>query len=93
MHGWPQHWWLWRDVLPVLAATHRVICPDLRGFGWSGQPADGDFAKDRLADDMLALLDVLGLDRVGLPRPRLGRLDRLARRHPRARAVHAAACS
>ncbi len=65
VHGWPQHWWLWRDVLPVLAATHRVICPDLRGFGWSGQPADGDFAKDRLADDMLALLDVLGLDRVG----------------------------
>ena len=65
VHGWPQHWWLWRDVLPVLAATHRVICPDLRGFGWSGQPADGDFAKDRLADDVLALLDVLGLEQAG----------------------------
>ena len=63
VHGWPQHWWLWRDVIPALAETHRVICPDLRGFGWSGQPADGDFAKERLADDMLALLDALGVER------------------------------
>jgi pimeloyl-ACP methyl ester carboxylesterase len=65
VHGWPQHWWMWRDVIPGLAERHRVVCPDLRGFGWSGQPADGDFAKQRLADDMLALLDVLGIERVG----------------------------
>jgi pimeloyl-ACP methyl ester carboxylesterase len=65
VHGWPQHWWVWRGVVPALAETHRVICPDLRGFGWSGQPDDGDFAKDRLADDMLALLDVLGIERAG----------------------------
>ena len=65
VHGWPQHWWMWRNVLAALAPTHRVICPDLRGFGWSGLPADGDFAKDRLADDMLALLDRLGIERAG----------------------------
>jgi pimeloyl-ACP methyl ester carboxylesterase len=65
VHGWPQHWWMWRDVIPALAERHRVVCPDLRGFGWSGQPADGDFAKQRLADDMLALLDVLGIERAG----------------------------
>jgi pimeloyl-ACP methyl ester carboxylesterase len=65
VHGWPQHWWMWRAVIPALAETHRVICPDLRGFGWSGQPADGDFAKERLADDMLALLDALGVERCG----------------------------
>jgi pimeloyl-ACP methyl ester carboxylesterase len=65
VHGWPQHWWLWRDVIPVLSRTHRVICPDLRGVGWSGQPADGDFSKPRFADDMLALVDALGLERVG----------------------------
>jgi pimeloyl-ACP methyl ester carboxylesterase len=65
VHGWPQHWWLWRDLIPVLDLTHRVICPDLRGLGWSGQPEDGDFAKERLADDMLALLDVLGIEETG----------------------------
>jgi pimeloyl-ACP methyl ester carboxylesterase len=42
-----------------------VICPDLRGLGWSGQPEDGDFAKERLADDMLALIDLLGVERAG----------------------------
>ena len=65
VHGWPQHWWAWRGVMPPLAARFRVIAPDLRGFGWSGQPADGDFAKERLADDALALLDVLGIERAG----------------------------
>jgi pimeloyl-ACP methyl ester carboxylesterase len=65
VHGWPQHWWMWRDVIPALADTHRVICPDLRGLGWSGQPSDGDFAKERFADDLLALLDVLGIERAG----------------------------
>src|ERR671911_1950972 len=65
VHGWPEHWWAWRDVIPALAQRHRVIAPDLRGFGWSGQPADGDFAKERLADDMIALLDAVGVQRAG----------------------------
>ena len=65
VHGWPQHWWLWRELIPALADRHRVICPDLRGLGWSGQPADGDFTKARFADDMLALLDALGIERAG----------------------------
>ena len=38
----------------------------MRGFGWSGWPDDGDFRKQRVADDALALLDVLGLERVRL---------------------------
>jgi pimeloyl-ACP methyl ester carboxylesterase len=65
VHGWPQHWWMWRHVMTALAPTHRVIAPDLRGQGWSGQPADGDFSKARFADDLLALLDALGVERAG----------------------------
>lgn len=63
VHGWPQHWWEWRNVIPALAQNHRVIAPDLRGFGWSEAPAAG-YEKEQLASDLLALLDVLGLDRV-----------------------------
>ena len=63
VHGWPQHWWMWRFVIPELARTHRVICPDLRGHGWSDAPR-GDYAKATLAGDILALLDVLELDEV-----------------------------
>jgi pimeloyl-ACP methyl ester carboxylesterase len=65
LHGWPQHWWCWRHVIPALAETHRVIAPDLRGFGWSSAPPAG-YDKEQLASDLLALLDAMGLERVAL---------------------------
>jgi pimeloyl-ACP methyl ester carboxylesterase len=66
LHGWPQHWYEWRHLMPALAADgYRVIAPDLRGFGWSETPKEG-YEKEELADDVLALLDELGLERVKL---------------------------
>jgi pimeloyl-ACP methyl ester carboxylesterase len=65
LHGWPQHWWCWRRLIPTLARDFRVIAPDLRGFGWSEAPP-GDYAKSAFAADVLALLDAEGLDRVRL---------------------------
>jgi pimeloyl-ACP methyl ester carboxylesterase len=61
MHGWPQHWYMWRDVIPLVAPHARVICPDFRGFGWSEAP-DRGYEKDQLKRDVLALLDELGVD-------------------------------
>ena len=63
LHGFPQHWWMWRRVIAPLAGDVRVLAMDLRGQGWSGQPADADFRKARLADDAVALLDALGIER------------------------------
>jgi pimeloyl-ACP methyl ester carboxylesterase len=63
LHGWPQHWYVWRSVLPELAAEHRFLAPDLRGLGWSEWPDDGDFRKARLVEDALALLDELEVER------------------------------
>jgi pimeloyl-ACP methyl ester carboxylesterase len=65
LHGWPQHWWIWRKVIPTLCRERRVICPDLRGFGWSDAP-DGSYEIQRLADDVMALLDELSLEQVEL---------------------------
>jgi pimeloyl-ACP methyl ester carboxylesterase len=65
LHGWPQHWYLWRRLIPVLAPHARVLCPDLRGFGWTDVPSGG-YDRETMAGDMLALLDELGLDRVDL---------------------------
>lgn len=62
LHGWPQHWFMWRDVIPALAADRRVIAPDLRGLGWSDAPRHG-YLKQELADDMLAVLSALGVER------------------------------
>jgi len=66
VHGWPQHWWLWRGVIPPLvAAGYRCICPDLRGHGWTEAPRDG-YEKEQFASDVLAALDVLGVERFRL---------------------------
>jgi len=63
LHGWPQHWWCWRRLIPELARDHHVLAPDLRGFGWSDAPP-GDYAKSTFAADVLALLDAEGIERV-----------------------------
>lgn len=66
LHGWPQHWWQWRELIAGLSDSFRVICPDQRGFGWSDAPPGSSYLKDDLADDYVALLDALGLERVRL---------------------------
>ena len=40
LHGFPQTHLMWRHVATDLAAGHTVICPDLRGYGDSGKPAE-----------------------------------------------------
>jgi pimeloyl-ACP methyl ester carboxylesterase len=66
LHGWPQHWWMWRLVMPTLATRFRLIAPDLRGMGWSDAPPDGPYDKLTLAEDVLAILDELGVERFRL---------------------------
>lgn len=65
LHGWPQHWYMWRYQIPYLAQHYTLICPDMRGFGWSDTPAT-NYEKERLVDDTIALLDTLNLNRVRL---------------------------
>jgi pimeloyl-ACP methyl ester carboxylesterase len=65
LHGWPQHWYEWRDVVPLLADRFRLLMPDLRGLGWT-EVTERGYEKDQLARDQVALLDALGIDRVDL---------------------------
>ena len=59
LHGWPQTWYMWREVMSGLAPRYRVIAPDLRGLGDSSRPADG-YDKKTLAQDVWHLVhDVL----------------------------------
>ena len=65
LHGWPQHWWSWRLLMPLLADRHRVLAMDLRGFGWS-EPTRGGYRKEELAEDVVGVLDALDVERVNL---------------------------
>src|SRR3954447_1278679 len=61
LHGWPLDSRSWEPQLqPLLAAGHRVITYDRRGFGRSSRPSDGyDF--DTLAADLDTVLTALDL--------------------------------
>ena len=61
LHGWPQHWYMWRGVIERLAPQFRLIAPDLRGFGWTEAPGEG-YDPETFAADQIALLDVLEIE-------------------------------
>jgi pimeloyl-ACP methyl ester carboxylesterase len=61
LHGWPQHWWMWRRHIGPLAESRRVIAPDLRGFGWTAAPPGG-YDPEIFANDIAALLDALDIE-------------------------------
>src|SRR4051812_12545863 len=42
LHGWPQTHLIWQKIAPALAKEFTVICTDLRGYGDSSTPADGN---------------------------------------------------
>jgi len=61
IHGYPLSGRAWdRQVPALLAAGHRVITYDRRGFGNSSQPA-ADYDYDTFAADLNALLEALDL--------------------------------
>jgi haloacetate dehalogenase len=67
LHGHPRTHATWHRVAPLLARSHTVVCPDLRGYGESSKPATtadhAPYAKRAMAADCLALLRALGHER------------------------------
>src|SRR5215204_169429 len=67
LHGAPQSHISWRLVAPKLAATRTVIVPDLRGYGDSSTPADGEnhvnYSKRAMALDQVEVMKHFGFDR------------------------------
>jgi len=61
LHGFPDAGSLWDRMLPgLVAAGHRVIVPDQRGFGESAAPTQvAEYRIDRIVADHLAVLDRL----------------------------------
>jgi len=65
LHGWPDSWFSFSRVLSELPADIRALAIDQRGFGESDRPHCGYAIRD-LANDVVALLDALGIERATL---------------------------
>ncbi|WP_420364447.1 alpha/beta hydrolase [Curtobacterium sp. L3-7] len=83
VHGFPETWWAFHRLIPLLAAEHRVFAVDLRGFGDSATAADG-FTSADAAEDLHALIAQLGVGPVHLAAQDIsgGTVYRLASDHP-----------
>jgi pimeloyl-ACP methyl ester carboxylesterase len=68
LHGFPTASHMFRDLIPLLAETYRVIAPDLPGFGNTVAPPRGAYAYtfDNLAETIAGFVDALGLARYTL---------------------------
>lgn len=69
LHGFPQTHLMWRHVVADLMGDHTVIVPDLRGYGDSDKPVEGDattYSKRTMGEDVVALAAALGHDTFAL---------------------------
>jgi len=88
LHGYPSSHILWRKVGPELAKDFTVVAADLRGYGDSGRPADGEnhfgYCKRAMAQDMVEVMAKLGFTRFAVAgHDRGGRVvHRMALDHP-----------
>lgn len=66
LHGFPDRALMWRHQIAALRdAGHRVIAPDLRGFGDSDRPSDVEsYAAGALLGDVVGIIDALGVGTV-----------------------------
>jgi pimeloyl-ACP methyl ester carboxylesterase len=61
LHGFPLSSAMWKEQINGVGSIYRIIAPDLRGHGDSPAP-EGVYTIDEMADDVIELLDRLGLD-------------------------------
>jgi haloacetate dehalogenase len=89
LQGWPQSYLEWRHVAPVLAQRFTVVATDLRGYGDSSKPHEGEnhanYSKRAMAQDQVEVMRQLGFERFAVAgHDRGGRVAcRLALDHPR----------
>jgi len=63
IHGNNSSTYTWKDVFDTLAARHRVIAVDMKGFGFTSKPNEGDYRAEAQAALVVHLLDQLKIER------------------------------
>src|ERR1700722_8815872 len=65
LHGFARNGRFWKEWIPYLTARFRVVRPDIRGCGRSGDPGIG-FHLEKVVADLLEMIDLLQMDTVHL---------------------------
>jgi pimeloyl-ACP methyl ester carboxylesterase len=61
VHGFPEYWGAWEDVLPLLGTGCFAVAPDLRGYNLSTQPEGVEAYRPRaIIGDLIQLIEALG---------------------------------
>ena len=61
VHGFPEFWYAWKNLLPGFGRDHLAVAPDMRGYNLSSKPAEvSAYAVPHLVDDLRALAKSLG---------------------------------
>lgn len=83
LHGWPDSWFTFSRVLPLLPTRLRALVLDQRGFGGSDRP-DSGYAIDDFANDAVEFLDAFSIERATIVGHSFGSFvaRRVAETHP-----------
>jgi pimeloyl-ACP methyl ester carboxylesterase len=83
VHGFPETWWTFRKLIPLLSSRHRIYAVDLRGFGDSDN-RPGDYDSKTSAEDLHLLIEHLNVGPVHLTGQDISGASvlRLATHHP-----------
>jgi pimeloyl-ACP methyl ester carboxylesterase len=87
IHGWPGFWFEWHKNIEPLSREFDVVVPDMRGFAYSDKPElppEVGYTDTAFANDIEALIDALGFDKVRIVSHDFGAVwvQRFARMHP-----------
>lgn len=64
LHGFPEFWYSWKKVIPLLSQNHKVVAIDMRGYGQSDKPqAVADYNYKILTKDIAEIISALGYDK------------------------------
>ena len=67
LHGFPEFWYEWRNLLPEFGRDHLAVAPDMRGYNLSGKPSELEqYQMSHLVEDIRALVEHLGYARFTL---------------------------
>jgi epoxide hydrolase 4 len=67
LHGFPECWYSWRHLLPLLGERYHAVAPDMRGYNLSDKPEGKEcYRIESLVNDVLGLIRFFGKERAAI---------------------------